>query len=581
MKFEKLNLSSVLWGKLNLNRKRQVFLLILLMLLSSISEVITLGAIFPFLAVLNSPETVFNSPYAQYFIHFLKIESADQVVLPIALVFALSAFVSGLIRIFLLYFLTKVSFSIGVDISEEIYRRVLHQPYLIHTTRNSSELINGIVNKTHMVVNGVILPLLTIVSSIVLLIGIVLTLLAVDASITLVILFGFGFVYMCILLFTKDKIKNNSKVIALESTKAVKLLQEGLGGIRDVIINSSQEYYYALYKKSDLMFRTAQGSNVFLSGAPRYAIESFGIVLIAFFAYMASRSEGGMVEFIPILGVFALGFQRLLPVLQQLYASISNIKGSRSVLFDIVALLECDTRYNKTGKSIAFDKHITLNNVRFKYNNESHWIFQGVNIKINKGDFIGVVGPTGGGKSTMIDIITGLLEPTSGVFKIDGIVIDSSNQEEWQKHISHVPQNIFLSDSTIEQNIAFGISKDDIDFKKVKYAAKLAQISDYINLLPEKYNTIVGENGVRLSGGQRQRIGIARALYRNSDVIILDEATSALDVETEALIMKSIENIRNKFTVIMITHRLSTLANCKKVITVNKGVSCEKREDRK
>ena len=269
MKFENLNLSSVLWGKLNLNRKRQVFLLILIMLLSSISEVITLGAIFPFLAVLSSPETVFNSPYAQYFIHFLKIESADQIVLPIALVFALAAFVSGLIRIFLLYFLTKVSFSIGVDISEEIYRRVLHQPYFIHTTRNSSELINGIVNKTHMVVNGVILPLLTIVSSIVLLTGIVLTLLAVDVSITLVILFGFGFVYMCILLFTKNKIKNNSKVIALESTKAVKLLQEGLGGIRDVIINSSQEYYYALYKKSDLMFRRAQGNNVFLSGAPQ------------------------------------------------------------------------------------------------------------------------------------------------------------------------------------------------------------------------------------------------------------------------------------------------------------------------
>ena len=311
---------------------------------------------------------------------------------------------------------------------------------------------------------------------------------------------------------------------------------------------------------------------------PRYAIESFGIVLIAFFAYMASRSEGGVVEFIPILGVFALGFQRLLPVLQQLYASISSIKGSQSVLFDIVVLLECDTKYNETGKSIVFDKNIALNNVRFKYNNESHWVFQNVDIKINKGDFLGVVGPTGEGKSTMIDIITGLLEPTSGVLKIDGVVIDSSNREEWQKHISHVPQNIFLSDGTIEQNIAFGISKDNIDFKNVKYAAKLAQISDYINLLPEKYNTIVGENGVRLSGGQRQRIGIARALYRNSDVIILDEATSALDVETEALIMKSIENIRSKFTIIMITHRLSTLANCKKVITVNKGVSCGEKE---
>jgi len=297
------------------------------------------------------------------------------------------------------------------------------------------------------------------------------------------------------------------------------------------------------------------------------------MTLIAGLAYFMSSREAGMETAIPVLGALALGAQRLLPALQQAYAAYSNIKGADSSFNDVLDLLDQPLpgyANQKQPNPIPFSKEIVLQDIKFKYNRDSPWILKNINIKIEKGSRIGFIGVTGSGKSTLLDIVMGLLSPTEGVFTIDKSSINTENRRAWQAHIAHVPQNIYLSDSTIEENIAFGIPKEQINHKQVEKAAKQAQIVKLIDSWEDGYQTFIGERGVRLSGGQRQRIGIARALYKNADVLIFDEATSALDNETEKAVMEAIEGLDRDLTILIIAHRLSTLNGCDRIIDMDR-----------
>ena len=563
-----------LWAHIDRRRKINFFFLIIIMLLASIAEVISIGAVIPFLGIMTAPETVINLPYLQPILLYLEISSQSELLILFTLIFIVAAIFSGAMRLTLLWFQTRLSHSVGASIGIEIYRRTLFQPYSLHISRNSSEIITGITQKTNVVVDLVLIPIFTIFSSLLILSSILIALISIDPLIAIFSFLGFGFIYLSVILITQRGLSRDGKRISIERNKIMKSLQEGLGGIRDVLLSGSQKIYVNIFKKSEIPFRRATARITIVSMSPRYAIESLGMILIAIMAYtLADRAEG-ISSAIPILGAFALGAQRLLPVLQQAYGGWQTIRGGQAQFKDAIELLEQPLPsylLDEDIKSVDFEHHIKLKNIKFKYLNNNKYVIDDISLTIDKGSRVGFIGSTGCGKSTLLDIIMGLIEPTEGKFLIDNNEVDFQNNRGWQKHIAHVPQAIFLSDSSIAENIAFGIPKNEIDYHRLELSAKQAQLTDLIESWEDKYDSYVGERGVRISGGQRQRIGIARALYQNADVIIFDEATSALDNETEKAIIESITELSKNLTIIMVAHRLTTLEGCSTIYQLKDG----------
>lgn len=562
-----------LWHHVSPRRRRQFGLLLLLMLVASFVEILTIGAVLPFLGVLTAPERVFIHPAAQPFIHVLSLTKPTELLLPITIIFGLAALIAGCTRLLLLWASTRLSFATGADLSINVYRRTLYQPYAVHCARNSSEVINGISGKTGWVIN-IITMLLTLVSSAATLITIMIALMYVDPFIAITAFGGFGLIYFAIIRMTRTKLLTNGARIAHESSQVLKSLQEGLGGIRDVLIDGSQTTYCQIYRNADLPLRRAQGNNAFISACPRYGMEALGMILISALAYALAQQVDGIAKAIPILGALALGAQRLLPVLQQIYSAWTGIRGGQASLQDALELLDQplpNYADQPAVQPLPFSSSITLKRLGFRYSLQSHYVLKEINLSIAKGSRVGFIGATGSGKSTLLDIVMGLLQPTNGCMEIDNQEINAANHRAWQEHIAHVPQTIFLADSSIEENIAFGVPTDQIDHHRVKQAARQAQIADTIESWHDQYQTFVGERGIRLSGGQRQRIGIARALYKQADVIIFDEATSALDSETEEAVMQAIEGLSKDLTLLIIAHRLTTLKNCTQIVELNNG----------
>ncbi|NTW68467.1 MAG: ABC transporter ATP-binding protein [Chlorobiaceae bacterium] len=553
-------------------------MLFVLMLLSSFSEILSIGSLLPFLGVLTAPQQVFQHDAAQPIIHALGLTTPSQLLLPLTIVFGSASLIAGVMRLLLLWASTRLSFATGADLSISIYRRTLYQPYAVHCLRNSSEVINGISGKANLVIYSIIMPVLVLISSTVMLLAILIAVLAIDPVIALLTFGGFGLIYAVIIRLTRKQLLIDSQRIARESSNVIKSLQEGLGGIRDVLLDGSQSTYCQIYSNADLPLRRAQGNNQFIIHSPRYAMEALGMMLIAVLAYSLAEQVNGIARAIPILGTLALGAQRLLPVLQQAYGAWTSIRGSQASLQDILELLDQplpDHADQRAPEPLPFSNSISLNQLGFRYSPQTPYVLKKLNLTIAKGSRVGFIGTTGSGKSTLLDIVMGLLEPTNGTLEIDGQPVTPANTSAWQAHIAHVPQSIFLSDSTIEENIAFGVTKENIDHDRVREAAQKAQIAESIESWPKQYQTFVGERGIRLSGGQRQRIGIARALYKKADVIIFDEATSALDNETEQAVMQAIEGLSNELTLLIIAHRITTLKNCTQIVAM--GESCIKR----
>ena len=563
-----------LWGHILPERRRQFFLLLLLAIVVSFVEILSIGATLPFLAVLTAPEQIFNDPRLHQTIIWLNIGTPNKLLMVLTILFCVTTLMAGGMRLALLRASIYLTYSTGADLGIDIYRRTLYQPYKTHINRNSSEVISGISIKANRVIDSIMMPSITIISSLIMLSFILTALILVDPLISVLAFSGFGFSYLIIVLTTRKNLLRNSRLISKESTEVIKSLQEGLGGIRDVLIDGNQEIYCAVYQKADVALRQAQGENLFITQCPRYLMEAFGMFLIAMLAYFLVQSPGGYSRVIPVLGTLALGAQRLLPVLQQIYSSWSSIQGGQASLIDALDLLRQplpNFSNRELVKPIQFDHFVQLDNVSFAYGLDSPLILVNVSLKIQKGSCIGFIGKTGSGKSTLLDLLMGLLEPTKGDLKIDNQILTSNNCHAWQKHVAHVPQTIFLADTTIAENIAFGIPRDQIDYSLIRMVAEQAQISIAIEAMPNKYETTIGERGVRLSGGQRQRLGIARALYKRADVIIFDEATSALDVETEIAVMEAIEGLSENLTILIIAHRVSTLKSCSQIYELDHG----------
>lgn len=565
-----------LWILLSLQRKKQLAVCAVSLMVASIAEVVSIGAMLPFLGVLTSPEKIFEHNLAQPFIQLFQIQSAQELLLPITLSFITAAVLAGLARIVLLWVQTHTSMCIGADFSIQAYERTLYQPYSLHVSRNSSEILAG-TQKAKDLVGTIIQPTLLILSSVVILLTVIFTLLAIQPLIALGAFLGFGLIYVAVVLITKRRISSNSQSIAAHQTRITKAVQEGLGGIRDVLIDGTQSVYSKLYKDAFIPMQAALASNQVVGASPRFGIEALGMALIAGLALIlatAVGSGGELANPIPILGTLALGAQRLLPVLQQIYSAYITIKGNQASVQDALNLLEQPLQVGfsiQTAKPVDYLSAITLKDVSFRYTPQGPWVLRGLNLHIPKGSRVGFVGATGSGKSTLLDIIMGLLTPTEGALLIDDTAVNQQNTRGWQAHISHVPQAIYLSDTSIAENIAFGVPAETIDMQRVQQAAQRAQISQTIESWVQGYDTLVGERGVRLSGGQRQRIGIARALYKRANVLILDEATSALDGDTEAAVMGGLETLGAEITTLIIAHRLTTLKGCDLIVELANG----------
>jgi ABC-type multidrug transport system fused ATPase/permease subunit len=562
------------WTHIPKKRKSQLSALILLTILVSLAEIISIGAVLPFLGALTAPDKILEIQFLQPLFYKLNILDPSELLFPMTLLFIVAAIISGIMRLILLWTQTRFGYAIGADISILVYRNLLYAPYSLHVSKNSSEFISGITDKTGMVVTQILLPILLIISSSIILVAIFIALLSIDSFVAVIATLGFASTYGFVSFLTKKRLLIDSDNISKKSNLLIKSLQEGFGGIRDVLIDGTQEVYCKIFRDADLPLRKSQAVITIIGQTPRFIVEALGITILAVLAYYLSKSSEGINNAIPVLGVFALAAQRLLPILQQIYASWTSIIGCSSLLKDILFYLNqgLPEYYSLSSPPlIKFNNYIKLNNLDFRYSSDGPFILKGFTCKIKKGERVGLIGTTGSGKSTLIDIIMGLLLPKDGQLYVDDEIITAKNYRSWQLHVSHVPQSIFLADSTILENIAFGVPLDEIDHELVSECAKKAQISQTIESWALQYKTLVGERGVRLSGGQRQRIGIARALYKKTDVIIFDEATSALDDKTELKVIDSIFNLNPDITILIIAHRLTTLKKCTQVIELEGG----------
>ncbi len=492
----------------------------------------------------------------------------------VAGLFGLVVLLAAAIRLVLVWASLKFSQGLGRDLAARVYGRTLRQPYSYHVARNTSELLAGVA-KTDAVVAGVLTPLLDMVVASLMAIAILGGLIAVDWVIALLAAVLFGTVYLVLSHLSTAQVVRNSRIISSNASARIQGMQEGLGGIRDILLDGSAPLHLQRFEAFDAASRIAQVGNALWGQMPRFLVEAVGTGIIAGLAVFTSLRVGTLTEALPVLGALALGAQKLLPLFQRMYAGWNTIAGNQGNLEDVARLADAPIAAGSELRGdpslLSFQKMLLLREVGFRYREDTPWVFRGLNLSIAKGARIGFAGETGCGKSTLLDLIMGLLSPSEGYLEVDGVRLEPENLRHWQARIAHVPQSIFLSDSSLAANIAFGEPPERIDMVRVEEAARRARIHDFIKGLDCSYQTTVGERGVRLSGGQRQRVGIARALYRQADVLVLDEATSALDGDTEASVMEGIDELGADVTVLIVAHRLSTLDGCDMVVRMGAG----------
>ena len=571
-----INLFKSIWSHFEKKRKIQIILLLFLMASSAIAELLSLAALIPFLAIVSEPERLWRLNIIKLFANIFKIDNSINLLLYFSLIFGFLSIISTVIKLSNVWLNKKIVASLASDLSIKALKNTLNQSYETHIKTNSSKIISGLsihLDNTQYLMNFG----LQLVTSFFVSIGILGGIFLASWKIALMAGFFIGGSYLLIISKTKKILVRNSKFITNAINIQTKNLQEALGAIRDIILHDHQKTFIKIYASNDHPRRSLQASNQYFQQFPKSILESITILFGTFCCVIFVSNSADKTEIITTLGTLTLGAQKLLPACQQIYSSWVGIKSNVSSAEALLELLEQNTRIvKKTSKKshLNFKKSIELKNLNFSYHNE-RLILDSINLRIKKGEIIGIIGKTGSGKSTLVDLIIGLLKPNNGKIEIDGRDIYFENSEDkivsWRKNISHIPQSIFLRDATIYENIAFGIEKQKINKSKVRKVAELACIKSFIENELGSYNKYVGEKGIKLSGGQLQRIGIARALYKESSLLVMDEATSALDSDTEKKIINSIINLKNKPTIIMIAHKYNTLSNCNRIIQIENG----------
>ena len=560
------------WHWIDRKQKKTFLIILFLTIISSFSEALSIGLVIPFLTVLLDVNVLLDNKYTLILINIIGLKTVDNIRLYVTVIFLFSILVSGFLRVTLIYTNLRLAQRIRHNLSCYIYLNNLYLDYEESIKRNSSEIVSLIKSKTVAVASGFFLEISKMLSSIICII-ILMLLFTINYKIASGCFFVFGSFYISITFFTKARMLIYSKAISELDPKSIKLLNEGLGVRKDIILNNAHFFYKNLFQQVDYII-TRIGANIQIIGSiPRILIETFALIILIIAAYTLSITVNSMVAIIPIFAAFILAAQRLLPQLQQVYASWVLICESLESVNDVIIELERKniSQTHSVNKKMPFKSYIEFKEIKYSYSNDATPVFKSFNIKINKGDKIGLIGDTGSGKSTFIDIFMGLLRPNKGEITVDNTKLIKNNINNWQLNISHVPQFIFLADVSVLENIAIGIPNEKINIKLAMEAAKKAQIHEVIVKWSKGYNSIIGEGGVKLSGGQRQRIGLARCFYRKKDLIIFDEATSALDKATEKKVLDEIFTSSNDNTIIICTHRLDTLQKCDYIIKIENG----------
>ncbi len=566
-----------IWKALKEKRKKQLFLCSLLMIFSGIAETLSIASIIPFINFLLSPNDIWENNLTYLIFSNLGFTNIKDPLISIVCLFTSTIILSGFFRILTLWVISKFIAILATDFSLDSFKKSLIQPYSVHISRNSSEIIalNSLeINQ----LADVFTYFLRMVLSMTYVFFILTAVFLFDTKLALISFLIFIFIYFILTIASRFYLRRNSIFISKYRQKQIKFLNEGLGSIKEIILNNNYKFYIKNFFNIDLPLRRKIAENDFISNSPKALVETIAFIYLAFLALYVVLTSSNGVLLLSKITVIAISCQKVLPQLQQIYASWTRISGNAKAIEKVLYSINQSVQNINTlpKRKFQFKNEIFLNNIYFKYGESSKNILKEINLKIFKSERIGIIGQTGSGKSTLVDLIIGLLIPTKGSISVDEVNMSSDKTINlWRSSISYIPQDIYLSDSTIIENIASGIKKEDIDIRKVMKSAKIAQIHDFIHNLQMGYETNIGEMGIKLSGGQRQRIGIARAIYniydKNKNILVLDEATSALDYEVEDLIIKSIYEIKEDLTLIMISHRLSTLKKCDRILKIKDG----------
>lgn len=562
------------------DKERKFFIaLMLVMLLVAVAEVFGIGTVFVLLKVLSNPENIFNNEILNWVYKYFDFDSINYFQLMLSLV-VLTIVVAGLaIKAFGTYLVIRFSNMRGYEISKRLLENYMFQPYEWILQKNTSDVTKSVLSEVDRMINSVFIPSLRLLSNIMLAIIIILFLLWVEPIIAVIAALLIGGGYFAVYTILRGKLLNIGHVMIEANQDRFHLTQEMTGGFKEVKLLGLEQAYIKRFSKPAARWANSSSLRQLISELPRFLLEALTIgTLLGIVLYLLITNNGDITAIVPTLGVFAFAALRMLPAVQQAYYSLSAVRSGQAVLehlcneFSIKNKYENSVERTSSNAAMSLNNEIYLSNVSFTYPVSEVSSLNNICLKIKAGNSIGIVGGTGAGKTTLVDIILGLLQPSSGYFYVDGEAINNTNVRAWQRTIGYVPQSIFLVDATIYENVAFGVPKESIDMTAVMKASKAAALDEFIHLLPSGYETQVGERGVRLSGGQRQRIGIARALYHNPSLLIMDEATSALDNITEKVVMDAVQNIKTEKTIILIAHRLSTVMGCDQIILMDKGV---------
>jgi ATP-binding cassette subfamily B protein len=526
-------------------------------------EMIGIGLIVPFLSILSGDNFSSKNAVVSFFYDLVQSKAL------IIILFGSTAFVSGLFRLFQLNWNTQVSFKLGVILNRIVYKKILEIPYSDHISKNTSEVIDTLTKKTDAVIYGVILQVINLASSLIMVIFVLAIVFLIDPILSLSTFSIVAIIYLIIIYVNKIKLKVLSGSTVFNSIKIHKELNECMGVYRDVVLDGSQSFFIKKFEGYDKKLRESQAKITFLTTYPRYVIESTAMVALAGIVYFYSKTNNDLSSLTPLLGVVAISANRLLPLVQQIYSCWANILASQSALQEILDICARPDKNHHFDCAIRFDRAIEVKDLSLTY--PGNRLFKSISLKIKKGQFVAFVGESGAGKSTLMDILMGLIEADSGYVYVDDVKIESRNIRSYQNKISHVPQDIYLTDGSLIENIILSSDAHNIDLGWLNKVIEMSGLDELVRTLPDGVYTKIGQNGSLISGGQKQRIGIARALYKKSEIIFLDEATSALDKITEGKIINEIIGIRGICTIILITHNLYNARLCDSIYKINNG----------
>ncbi len=555
-------------------RKRALLLLGMVFFMALI-DAVGVASIMPFIAVLANPELVKTNEILYTIYSYLEIHNTQSFLFYLGVFVFILLIVSLTFKSITTYLQLRFTLNTEYNLSKKLVEGYLRQPYSWFLNHHSADLGKTVLSEVSDVINYGMMPLMTLITQGILAVSLLALLMVVDPMVSMIAGITLGVIYGLIYMLINNFLSRIGAERVVANKARFMVLNEAFGAIKEVKIRNLENVYTERFSNPAKTYAANQASVQVIAQLPRFVLEmiAFGGMILLVLALMTRN--GDFSTAIPLIALYAFSGYRLMPALQQVYASYSQLRFSSPsidlVHRELTSLTTPPLPEAETNSMLPITD-IELANVSYKYPKSDRTALNNINIRVPSNSIVGLVGTTGGGKTTTIDIILGLLEPQEGSLNVNGKAVTSNNRHTWQRNIGYVPQQIYLADDTINANIAFGIPPEQVDHAKVKRAAKIANLHHFvIEELPEGYSTHIGEGGVRLSGGQRQRIGIARALYHNPKVLILDEATSALDNLTEQAVMEAVNNLGHEIIIILIAHRLSTVRNCDQIYLMDDG----------